>query len=697
MVKKRVDYGFDGYRVPVVPRAPRSLRRRGSHRKSEEGSPICAFELLAAVAGKLLQESESSVSCTAAEGDEQLPLLKEGIKKEPVEGKAVRSECLDQGSYTGSLFVPELAAPDCKLKLSLKELPNAESDSTLDHASVVTTCSGSLKKVGCDVKLEIPKGANAAGSIASKPKGCSPDCRKLCDASLENGAEKLIEVVEKQTGHSTVVNSSTLKDPVEIRVNNHVLINSGSSVQMPFYVTPVPKASFPRHSKNVNISTRDDDENSLRCNQLSTKRRAFRSQSHVGYRRIRKMLTSRYWKVAPKLKDCELPNTSGGMKPFYLKRKNMYMRQRCQVEAPKRRKLWHYNSKTAYDQEASTESIFNSPEVGGVGDRRRSRALLHRGVTSSVIGHKASFQSKDPHVKFSIKSFKVPELYIEVPETETVGSLKRTVMEAVTAILGNELRVGVLLQGKKVRDDNRTLQQTGISQSGDLGTLGFTLEPSLAEASPSLLQQDPPFVRPCDSHQHAPRSPATPVRDSGFSTLPFDTSPVSNLDDHVEKIPELVSSPMDLSADERVTDSKALVAMSAMNAEALAMAPPNHKTKRSEFSQRRTRRPFSVSEVEALVEAVEKLGTGRWRDVKMRAFDDANHRTYVDLKDKWKTLVHTASIAPQQRRGEPVPQPLLDRVLAAHAYWSQHQSKQHSKHQIEPLQMSEAPLQMVKV
>ncbi|KAG7030714.1 Telomere repeat-binding protein 4, partial [Cucurbita argyrosperma subsp. argyrosperma] len=70
----------------------------------------------------------------------------------------------------------------------------------------------------------------------------------------------------------------------------------------------------------------------------------------------------------------------------------------------------------------------------------------------------------------------------------------------------------------------------------------------------------------------------------------------------------------------------------------------------------------------------------RWRDVKFRAFENADHRTYVDLKDKWKTLVHTARISPQQRRGEPVPQELLDRVLAAHAYWSQHQAKQHSKH-----------------
>ena len=40
------------------------------------------------------------------------------------------------------------------------------------------------------------------------------------------------------------------------------------------------------------------------------------------------------------------------------------------------------------------------------------------------------------------------------------------------------------------------------------------------------------------------------------------------------------------------------------------------------------------------------------------------------MQDKWKTLVHTARISPQQRRGEPVPQELLDRVLAAQAYWS---------------------------
>lgn len=71
----------------------------------------------------------------------------------------------------------------------------------------------------------------------------------------------------------------------------------------------------------------------------------------------------------------------------------------------------------------------------------------------------------------------------------------------------------------------------------------------------------------------------------------------------------------DVSTDGTATDSKALVAIPPINAEALAMVPVSQmsqKTKRSDLSQRRTRRPFSVSEVEALVEAVETLGTGRF-------------------------------------------------------------------------------------
>ncbi|KAL6515002.1 tryptophan synthetase [Orobanche gracilis] len=54
----------------------------------------------------------------------------------------------------------------------------------------------------------------------------------------------------------------------------------------------------------------------------------------------------------------------------------------------------------------------------------------------------------------------------------------------------------------------------------------------------------------------------------------------------------------------------------------------------------------------------------QWLQVKRSAFNNADHRTCQDLK--WKTLVHTSRISHEKRWGDPVPQPLLDRVLTAH-------------------------------
>ncbi|XP_076909969.1 telomere repeat-binding protein 5-like [Bidens hawaiensis] len=271
--------------------------------------------------------------------------------------------------------------------------------------------------------------------------------------------------------------------------------------------------------------------------------------------------------------------------------------------------------------------------------------------------------SQDSHVKLKIKSFRVPEFFIEIPETATISSLKRAVMEAVTAIFSGELHVGVMLQGKRIRDDNKTLSQTGICHDNKLDALGFTLETNELQVSPFLCTENQPLTR----------------------YNPPQTVPNEVVIQQPTKSRNLTESDHEMSVDDKsVLDSRALVMVPAGE---LAVVP-TRKSKGAEVAQRRIRRPFSVSEVEALVEAVEKLGTGRWRDVKLRAFDDANHRTYVDLKDKWKTLVHTARISPQQRRGEPVPQELLDRVLIAHGYWSHHQAKSQLKfnHQLDSTQ-----------
>lgn len=633
VLKKRIYYGgFHGLLAPVIPKAPRSARKRISRHKSSDGGEICAFELLAAVAGKLLEESESSTSSIGSE--------KEGVKHEPLEVnvKPVGSEYHDQASGAESEVVVKPASIDLKIEPPLKEVPQSENDSGSDHASNITMSDFIKKDV---THLE---------GIEDKPEGGSPSHTNICDVNFGNSrAEIRAEAVEQQSGGLTAVNNTySLKDHVASCVNTRVPKSPPSSVHVPLYRDPVPSACYSRHRDNVNINIRDDDEKYLRySNRSYTRRRVIGSRRRAESRRIRKMLTYKYWKASRKLKDYELADTTSGVKSFDRKRKNIYMRERYPAYcASKRRKVFDHSSKSAYVKESSSESISNS-------------------------------------VRFSIKSFKVPELYVEVPENATVGYLKGRVMKAVTEILQGQLHVGVLLQGKKVRDDNRTLQQTGISENCNLESLGFTLEPIKPEPSPTLIQKETPLLLPCNTQQDLSRSPSSPITDGEFSnSSPDNSHPVTTLDNYMEKNQGNATFPAEVTTEEQVADSKALVLVPERDTEVLSMVPLSEKPpKRFEYSQRRTRRPFSVSEVEALVEAVETLGAGRWRDVKMRSFDDANHRTYVDLKDKWKTLVHTASIAPQQRRGEPVPQNLLDRVLAAHSYWSQHQSKQNVKQQ----------------
>ncbi|XP_022008813.1 probable peroxidase 26 [Helianthus annuus] len=72
----------------------------------------------------------------------------------------------------------------------------------------------------------------------------------------------------------------------------------------------------------------------------------------------------------------------------------------------------------------------------------------------------------------------------------------------------------------------------------------------------------------------------------------------------------ITESDHEMSVDNRSgLDSKELLTVPDSNAGELAVVPMR-KPKGAEVAQRRIRRPFSVSEVEALVKGVEKLGTG---------------------------------------------------------------------------------------
>ncbi|PIN01336.1 hypothetical protein CDL12_26159 [Handroanthus impetiginosus] len=595
--KKRLDFGFNGYQAPVIPKAPRSIRRRGPRKKLVEDNKFCAFELLAAVAGKLLEETESSASSNIAEGKFPVGICTdEREKMQLIDDKALKSESFDHGSCAESAFIPEVSAQEHNLLSNFKGLRQDENDCVAEHTSVHESYD-LQENIDCDIKLGICEDKNSDGCKL----GGSVSVGDSYDRKLESGSEN----EKNQIGYISMANVSTVKDPIGECVNTNVLINSESSVQLPVYRDSVHGALLQKHWNNVKLGIRDDDENSFGRKKTSAKIRPFRPQPRMGHRRIRKTMASKYWKAGPRLKDCELYNTSEGMNTFYRYRNSFYARERCQRAHLKKRKF----SKHRYDHEHSNNSISNLPEKGMRGDKSSSAVILHRASRAPAAG-KGHQKVKDPHVKFSIKSFKVPELYIEVPETATVGSLKRTVMEAVTAILGSGIRVGVVFQGKKVRDDHRTLQQAGISQSSNVDNLGFTLEPSFTHISPSATPKKLPVLLPCDEDQPLPRSPTTPMIDSGISNASVEPPIVTNLDNVNNN--ELISPSKttdDAIMDGAGPDSKALVPVSPMDAEALAVVQANPKPKRTEISQRRTRRPFSVAEVEALVEAVEKLGT----------------------------------------------------------------------------------------
>ncbi|KAJ8631744.1 hypothetical protein MRB53_025067 [Persea americana] len=717
VLQKRLNYGFNGYQVPAIPQASRSARGRRSGKKAEDRQ-MCAFDLLATVAGELLLLKESNpCPSTVSPGRTWFVTTKNTIKQGQ-QHKSFKHDPCEQGSSDKSAFSTKVGSHMRGANYVLEDQSHAQDGATLPPDSIKTNYEA-LERVVYSEESIIENKKDASSHWNCHTERVSSGFEELPDGKMddrierhesverkchtERGSSNFVEIpggktedqIQRQLEarhqrigcqtHVTTPDISTSKNPMDLDIKPPALVSSDSSIKAPLCGDPISGGLFPRCQDGVKVVCRDDDENSSRCTQHCTvSLKAFRPP-HVGDRRIRKMLASKFWKVSPTLpKNRELSSSELERKPAFCSKKSWYTRQRTQRCYPfKRRKFSERNSVSTSGRGINGDGA-NSPKMNSNREVIGAGATVH-GVSRAstpVAIQESSWKTENSHVKLSIKSFRVPELIIEMPETATIGSLKRTVVEAVSSILGGGLQIGVLLQGKKVRDDDKTLLQTGIVCDDKLDTLGFMLEPNPAHTPSLCLEDHPHLLQPRDATQLPTRYPVVPSSDPVVPDVSPDPLLV-NTGNCIESDHDSVPSP-DISSEKSTLNSRALVAIPSISVEALAVVPLPRKSRRSELVQRRIRRPFSVSEVEALVQAVEKLGTGRWRDVKLCAFEDAKHRTYVDLKDKWKTLVHTARISPQQRRGEPVPQELLDRVLSAHGYWSQQQAIQHVKSHAEP-------------
>ncbi|KAL0418100.1 UNVERIFIED_CONTAM: Telomere repeat-binding protein 5 [Sesamum radiatum] len=646
VLEKRLKYGFNGYQVPPTPRAARSVRRRCLFKSKAGNRQLCAFDLLATVADKILLDTgRSPPSVNTSPGREQQAIVVSSVEKEKKnEAQPFGEKSFDRDCYERNFLFTELVSEAPNLKICSNELVCAQNDAISRPTSGITT-SDCSEKVGSAEQLVDDDCKLRLGISSPTVDVVSSDCRLSTKSGSEDESRKQINNASANNKNSTKRNRNDMHSsghPESWDRKPSAFISSVDSVKFPFCSKHTP-VSLPVIRDYKKLATRDDDEKYSELNDPSTGNKACRPPSCVGDHGTRKTLASKHLKVTLDLKDDEHYNTDTEI-CNYLNRKTNFKRERSMRDYPfKKRKLYDCGSGSNSDEGIDSQGICVVENGTNEGERDSP--------PTPPRGEQASFPSGNPQVKLKIKSFRVPELFIEIPETATVGCLKRTVMKAVNAVLGGGICVGVLLQASLRPQYNCVLKTDRANLHDNQLRARYPPTPSITH---NAVQQGNGDTTP-----DLPGINFKNIKESDYDSAP---------------------SPCDMSLQKTATETKALVPIPATKPDALAVVPLR-TLKRSESAQRRIRRPFTVAEVEALVQAVEKLGTGRWRDVKLRAFENAKHRTYVDLKDKWKTLVHTARIAPQQRRGEPVPQELLDRVLTAHAYWSQQQPRQHLKSQ----------------
>jgi len=240
---------------------------------------MCAFDLLAAVAGKLLLEGESSLTPNKI-GTPDAHTGKDTIKKEQLnDEKPIEDKACDIGSCSENTLGPDLVAQG---QATLKECSQVVKSALSGPTHVILKCDTSNKQACTEKKF--------------------PCIDKLHEDKTKDGT-----LVDWNAS-----NPCGLEDKVDVDAKPHVLASSDSSVKVPRCGDHILCNSFsPKCRDEKLLVDRDDDENSSGCtNPRITTNKALRHQGIIGHRKIRKQLATKFWKAATTMaKDRELSNT----------------------------------------------------------------------------------------------------------------------------------------------------------------------------------------------------------------------------------------------------------------------------------------------------------------------------------------------------------------------------------------------------
>ncbi|CAO2840694.1 unnamed protein product [Amaranthus hypochondriacus] len=374
MLQKRLYYGFSGYQMPFVPRAARSARRRDPSQAKFVDSQLCAFDLLATVAGKLL-EGESSQN--RATSKDQLVDVGDAVVLEQDEGNlSLYADCRDMGSAEAASLKSELGLQAQKQKCNVNEIVDTHNDASSPPASEITL-SHCLEKDDNFVKMD---------TYEENSEFCSPpQITTLCvsghiDPNMNDYME--LEDGKKEISSGNVPDVHYSEDPDVFFRKAPPTVGLDYSIKQSLGVDHFSCGSIsPCSNSNVNVVTRDDDEKSFKCTQPSTK--AARLPVCIGNRKIRRLLCSKYRKVASKMKCGDYSETE--LRCIYRSRRTGYKRPRSRrIYAFKKRKLYRYSSLSNSDKDTGSKGVYDSPGTDIDQAVSAFSTVRHGGVTSGL-------------------------------------------------------------------------------------------------------------------------------------------------------------------------------------------------------------------------------------------------------------------------------------------------------------------------
>jgi hypothetical protein len=266
--------------------------KRSVRKKESQGPAMCAFDLLATVAGKLLDEGECSLGNMSA-GSPVVPAASAKVKQElcDEEAKNCKNDVMDQDSCNESALISHIASQrlvdhHTRKAEDLNEVPKAKSEAVDKEPSMISCTKGDL---GCNF-----------GAIADR---WSPE--SVESGAFTGDAAANVMALAAAAFNKNAPDMYNLLDPMDVDVKPPPLVSSDSTGEMPLYGDKIQRSvSFPRGPKGAAEYAvdreNDDDDKSSGCTHSSTAtNRGFSPNCTADHSRVKKFLACKYRKVAP--------------------------------------------------------------------------------------------------------------------------------------------------------------------------------------------------------------------------------------------------------------------------------------------------------------------------------------------------------------------------------------------------------------